>query len=69
MLMEGTLRKYIVEIDIEANKKVKRIIKQLKERSDLKEEMKDSDPLYWVGMMNSFKNISEEMVFKESLYC
>ena len=69
MLMEGTLRKYIVEIDIEANKKVKRIIKQLKERSDLKEEMKDSDPLYWVGMMNNFKNRAEEMVFKELLYC
>ena len=69
MLMEGILRKYIVEIDIEANKKVKRIIKQLKERSDLKEEMKDSDPLYWVGMMNNFKNRAEEMVFKELLYC
>ena len=69
MLMEGTLRKYIVEIDIEAEKKVKRIIKQLKERSDLKEEMKDSDPLYWVGMMNNFKNRAEEMVFKELLYC
>ena len=67
--MEGILRKYIVEIDIEANKKVKRIIKQLKERSDLKEEMKDSDPLYWVGMMNNFKNRAEEMVFKELLYC
>ena len=48
MLMEGTLRKYIVEIDIEANKKVKRIIKQLKERSNLTEKMKDSDPLYWL---------------------
>ena len=31
--------------------------------------MKDSDPLYWVGMMNNFKNRAEEMVFKELLYC
>ena len=69
MLMEGTLRKYIVEIDIEANKKVKRIIKQLKERSNLTEKMKDSDPLYWVGMMNNFKNKVEEIVFKELIYC
>ncbi len=68
MLMEGTLRKYIVEIDIEANKKVKRIIKQLKERSNLTEKMKDSDPLYWVGMMNNFKNTAEETVFKELIY-
>ncbi len=68
MLMEGTLRKYIVEIDIEANKKVKRIIKQLKERSNLTEKMKDSDPLYWVGMMNNFKNQAEEIVGKELIY-
>lgn len=69
MLMEGTLRKHIVEIDIEANKKGKRIIKQLKERSNLTEEMKDSDPLYCVGMMNNFRNRAEEIVFKELIYC
>ncbi len=61
MLMEGTLRKHIVETDIEANEKIKRIIKQLKEQSDLTEEMKDSDPLYWIGMMNNFKNQAEEI--------
>lgn len=59
MQMEGTLRKHIVETDIQAENNVKRIIKQLKEQSNLTEEMKDSDPLYWVGMMNNFKNIAE----------
>ena len=63
--MEGTLRKHIVETDIEANEKIKRIIKQLKEQSDLTEEMKDSDPLYWIGMMNNFKNQAEEIAGKE----
>ena len=32
------------------------------------EEMKDSDPLYWVGMMNNFKNQAEEIVGKELIY-
>ena len=59
MLMEGTLRKHIVETDMQAKDKVEIIIKQLKEQSDLTEEMKDSNPLYWVGMMNSFKNQAE----------
>lgn len=68
MLMEGTLRKHIVETDIEANEKIKRIIKQLKEQSDLTEEMKDSDPLYWIGMMNNFKNQAVEIAGKELIY-
>ena len=68
MLMEGTLRNHIVETDIEANEKIKRIIKQLKEQSDLTEEMKDSDPLYWIGMMNNFKNQAVEIAGKELIY-
>ena len=68
MLMEGTLRKHIVETDMETKERVERIIKQLKEQSDLTEEMKISDPLYWVGMMNNFKNQAEEIVGKELIY-
>ena len=68
MLMDGTLRWHIVETDMQAKDKVERIIKQLKEQSDLTEDMKDSDPLYWVGMMNNFKNQAEEIVEKELIY-
>ena len=68
MLMEGSLRRYIVETDMQAKDKVERIIKQLKERSDLIEEMKNFDPLYWVGMMNNFRNEAEEIVLKELIY-
>ena len=68
MLVEGTLRKHIVETDMEAKEKVESIIKQLKERSNLTEEMKNSDPLYWVGRMNNFKNQAEEIVRKELIY-
>lgn len=56
MLMEGSLRRHIVETDMQAKDKVERIIKQLKEQNDLTEDMKDFDPLYWVGMMNNLKN-------------
>lgn len=35
MLMEGTLRRHIVETDMQAKDKVERIIKQLKEQSYL----------------------------------
>ena len=34
----------------------------------LREEMKNTNQLYWVGMMNNFKNEAEEIVLKELIY-
>ena len=59
MLMDGTLNSYLKEIQETATERVEQIIKQLKEKSKLTEEMKNTDMLYWVGMMNNFKNQAE----------
>ena len=48
--------------------RVEQIIKQLKDNSELIEEMKNTDMLYWVGMMNNFKNQAEEIIFNELIY-
>lgn len=56
MMMEETLKKHIVETDIVVKSRVDSIVNSLKSKSDLTEEMKNSDQLYWVGMMNNFKN-------------
>lgn len=68
MLLNNTLRKHIVETDMEAKKQVERLITSFKNHSNLTENLKDTDPLYWVGMMNNFKNQAEEIVFKELIY-
>lgn len=68
MLMDGTLRKHIVEIDMEAKNRVENIVNSLKSQSDLTEEMKNTNQLYWVGIMNNFKNQAEEIVLKELIY-
>jgi hypothetical protein len=47
---------------------VEQIIEQIKSKSDLTEDMKNTDMLYWVGMMNNFKNEAEEIVYKEVLF-
>jgi hypothetical protein len=47
---------------------VEQIIEQLKSKSDLTEDMKNSDMLYWVGTMNAIKNQAEEIVFNELIY-
>ena len=68
MLMNGTLRKHIVQIDMEAKNRVENIVNGLKSESNLTEKMKNTNQLYWVGMMNNFKNQVEEIVLKELIY-
>ena len=43
-------------------------VEQLKKENNLTEEMKNTNQLYWVGMMNNFKNEAEEIVLKELIY-
>lgn len=68
MLMDGILNSHLKEIQETATKRVEQIIQQLKAESDLTENMKNRDMLYWVGMMNNFKNQAEEKIFNELIY-
>lgn len=54
MLMEGTLNTHFIS--------------ELKAKSDLTEDMKNTDMFYLVGTMNSIKNQAEEIVFSELIY-
>lgn len=68
MLLDGTLNAHLKEIQERAQNRVEQIINKLKAESDLTEEMKDTDILYWVGTMNAIKNQAEEIVFNELIY-
>lgn len=68
MLVDGILNKHLKEIQETAQDRVEQIINQLKKKSNLTENMKNTDMLYWVGMMNNFKNEAEEIVYKEIIY-
>ena len=68
MLMDGTLNKHLKEIQETAQKRINQIINQLKEKSNLTEDMKNTDVLYWVGTMNAIKHQAEEIVLNELIY-
>ena len=68
MLMEGTLNTHLKELQETADTRVQQIISELKAKSDLTEDMKNTDMLYWVGTMNSIKLQAEEIVFSELIY-
>lgn len=56
------------ELQEMADNRVQQIISELKTKSDLTEDMKNTDMLYWVGTMNSIKAQAEEIVFSELIY-
>ena len=68
MLMDRTLNTHLKEIQEMADNRVQQIISELKAKSDLNEDMKNTDMPYWVGTMNSIKAQAEEIVFSELIY-
>ena len=68
MLMDGTLNTHLKEIQETADNRVQKIISELKAKSNLTEDMKNTDMLYWVGTMNSIKAQAEEIVFSELIF-
>lgn len=68
MFMNKTLNKHLKEIQETAQTRVDLIVEQLKKENNLTEEMKNTNQLYWAGMMNNFKNEAEEIVLNELIY-
>lgn len=68
MFMDGTLNTHLKEIQDTADNRVQQIASELKVKSNLTEDMKTTDMLYWVGTMNSIKAQAEEIVFSELIF-
>ena len=68
MFMDMTLNKHLKEVQELAQTRVHELVEQLKAKSGLTEDMKNTDMLYWVGTMNAIKNQAEEIVLKELIY-
>lgn len=68
MIMNGNLSTHLKETQETADNRVEQIISELKAKSNLTEDMKNTDMLYWVGTMNSIKAQSEEIIFSELIH-
>ena len=68
MLLDGTLRKHIVDTDIQAKERLEILMKQMLDKNPIDENLKDTDPLKWTGLMNNYKHSVEEIIFKELIY-
>ena len=69
MFMDGTLRKHIVDTDIQARERLKILMNQMLEKNPINENLKDTTPLKWVGLMNNYKYSAEEVIYSELINC
>ena len=67
--MDGTLRKHIVDTDIQARERLKILMSQMLEKNPIDENLKDTDPLKQAGLMNNCKYSAEEVIYSEIIYC
>ena len=44
-------------------------MKQMLEENPIDEDLKNTNRLEWTGLMNNYKNIAEEVILKELIYC
>ena len=68
MQMAGTLNSHLEQIDREANEQVQQIVSQMAKTQGVNEQMKVTDQMKWVKMMNSLKQSAEEIVLRELVY-
>ena len=68
LLTEGRLNEHLHNIDEQAHEQIDPLITQMAERMGATEELKATDPMRWVQMMNNIKAAAEEIVLTEVVY-
>ena len=68
LLIDGTLKQYLLDIDENANNKVNLLIKQFAESENINEHLKEHHQMEWIQAMNNIKNRAEEIVLNEIIY-
>ena len=68
LIMTGELMKKLTEIDKTANERINNIVKDMAKSERTDEELKRTNQLKWVGLMNNYKNCAEEIVYSELIY-
>ena len=68
LLTENLLNEHLHGIDEQVHEQLDLLIAQMAKRIGVTEELKTSDPMHWVQMMNNIKATAEEIVLKEVVY-
>lgn len=68
MILEGTLKQHLLEIDEQAHEMLKQIIESMMKSEGVTESLKSRNQLEWVQRMNSIKYRAEILIQKELIF-
>ena len=68
LFTENRLNEHLHNIDLQVREQLDLLTAQMAEQMDVTEELKASDPMRWVRLMNNIKVLAEEIVLKEVVY-
>ena len=66
--MEGRLNEHLHEVDEECHARMEFLVERMKAGAGITEELKEAEPMKWIGLMNNLKNAAEEIVLRELIY-
>lgn len=68
LILSGRLWTYLANLNEQAQKRMNRLINQMKAAENITEELKAHDPMTWMGTMNNIRNRAEKIVRSEIIY-
>ena len=68
LLMDGKLNKHLHEVDEKCYQRMELLVEQMKAGAGITEELKASDQMKGVGLMNNVRSVAEEAVIRELIY-
>ena len=68
MLMDGSLWQHLRDVDEQTRGMVDSIVSSMAEVDGVTEELKATDQMRWVGLMNNYTHCAEELVLREIVY-
>ena len=68
-LSQGKLYEHLVKVNTQATERLERIMEQLVREWGVSEDLKASDQMGWVHVMNNARCSADEIVKHELIYC
>ena len=68
LLTSGKLNSHLAEIQQTAQRRMEQIVAQMAKNQGVTEELKASDQMKWVQLMNNLRNAAEETILAELIY-
>ena len=68
LLTSGKLYEYLAEIDTSTRDMAEYLIKEMAKKQGVTEELKATDMMRWIGLMNNIRACADEIVLNDIVY-